>query len=70
MHLVTRAPMPLEKGVQRALLIQGIDLPGNLLRSNSGVRVFRFNMVGEEDEGRASTEGVSLRPHEAVTVSG
>ena len=54
--------MLLEEGSQHNLLRRGVDPPDNFLRFDGGGGVFQLNLVGADDDGISSAEGVRLCP--------
>ena len=65
-----RVLVPLDESGRHSLLHHNIDLLGNLLRSNGDSGICRINIVGSEDSGVASGEGIGLHPLKLVTVVG
>ena len=60
--------MPLEEGSQNALQLRGVDLPGELLRSDSGGVLCQINIVGSEDSNIVSVGCTFIFPFEVVAV--
>ena len=60
--------MPLEEVGWHALLRRGVYVPDKLFWANSGGGICLIHLVGAEDRGILTTEGVGLGPHELVAV--